>query len=475
MNSSFLNFDENLAYQLVLNAPLGIACVSKAGDFLEVNPKLCDLLGYSRDEMLGMSVFSITHESDLDASHTRHKKILSGEISGFDLEKRYIRKDGSLFWVRVTVRVTYEDDGEIKYFVATFEDVSEKKAYAEAFLNGERKYHSILETTREGFWIVDFDMRICEVNAAYCRMIGYTREELLGMRIPDIEAVESVEDIANRQASLEKYGNAYFHTRHRCKNGTTISLSVSASYSPELGNKIFAFFHDRTEIEQSIAELRFSSLIAKEAKDAVVAISETTLRQIGQELHDDLGQLLTGAAMLADALNKHESIDEKSSVTSSELAKLLNEAAKRTRSISHELYPVELKNNGLMAMIQSLVNRINANAKNFITLKISGQEFNLDEKRSLHVYRIVQEAISNIIRHSQSTKAIIDIANVRNKLVLKISDNGIGLPNLEYQNNFANGIGLKGMRYRAEKIDAALTFENLRQGGLLIQLSVPLN
>ncbi|MFM8339265.1 MAG: PAS domain-containing protein, partial [Fluviibacter sp.] len=218
MHSPALNIDSNLAREIFLNAPLGIARVSLEGRFLEVNPKLCSMLGYTRDEFLNLSVFDITDASGLEVSYERLKKITSGVVSGFDLSKRYVRKDGTLFWVRVTVSTVYDLHGRMDYFVSSFEDISEKIAFENELIKSESKYRTIINTTLQGFWIVDFDLNILEVNEAYCRMTGYSRHELLGLKVEDLEADEDAEDIANRQQAIAKEGKASFVTHHRRKN-----------------------------------------------------------------------------------------------------------------------------------------------------------------------------------------------------------------------------------------------------------------
>ena len=244
-----------------------------------------------------------------------------------------------------------------------------------------------------------------------------------------------------------------------------------ASYSQEIGNRIFAFFHDRTEIEETIAALNLSSKIATEAKEAVMTISESTLRQIGQELHDDLGQILTGAAMLSASLSDAKGLCGEPCIQSDRLTGLLNEAIKRVRSISHGLYPVELESNGLIPMIRSLVARIQSVTDIELVLVTNDKKCDLDKEQSLQLYRIVQEVLSNIIRHSKATQASIKLHSLKHQLTIEILDNGVGINNT--MESF-DGVGLRSMQYRAEKIGAQLLFKNSHDGGCLVHISLHL-
>jgi PAS domain S-box-containing protein len=97
--------------------------------------------------------------------------------------------------------------------------------------SAETKYTTIVEATLDGFWIIDLKGRFLNVNDSYCRMTGYTREELLAMSIPDIEASEKPEETARHIKRIVEQGYDRFETRHRCKDGQIIELEISAKYS----------------------------------------------------------------------------------------------------------------------------------------------------------------------------------------------------------------------------------------------------
>jgi PAS domain S-box-containing protein len=119
-------------------------------------------------------------------------------------------------------------------------------------------YRTLIQTSLDGFWINDFSGRILDVNEALCRMLGYTREELLRMSIPDIEVAESPEETAAHIQKIIRTGSDRFQTRHRRKDGAVIDVEASAQYSAELGERFFAFLRDiseRKRLEQTQARL----------------------------------------------------------------------------------------------------------------------------------------------------------------------------------------------------------------------------
>ncbi len=134
-------------------------------------------------------------------------------------------------------------------------------------------YHrSILQTTMDGFWQTDMDGRLMEVNDSYCRMSGYTRKELLKMRIQDLEAVESAKTIRNHLRTVAEKGSERFETRHRRKDGSVCDVEVSVQFQPEEGGRCICFFRDITDRLQRDKDIQ--------------TLLETTVGKSGQELFD---------------------------------------------------------------------------------------------------------------------------------------------------------------------------------------------
>jgi PAS domain S-box-containing protein len=113
-------------------AAVGIAHMSPEGRFLRVNKKFCDIVGYSEDEMLGLTFQDITHPDDLDADLEYVRQVLDREIETYSMDKRYYRKDGATVWVNLTVSLVFDRGGSPNYFVSVIKDISERKLAEEA-------------------------------------------------------------------------------------------------------------------------------------------------------------------------------------------------------------------------------------------------------------------------------------------------------------------------------------------------------
>src|SRR5215475_2053501 len=114
------------------NAAVGIARVARDGCWLEVNQRLCDIVGYSREELMTKTFGDITHQDDLESDWDQARRLLAGEIENYSMEKRYYRKDGSIVWVNLTVSLARKANGSPDYFVSVIEDISARKRLEEA-------------------------------------------------------------------------------------------------------------------------------------------------------------------------------------------------------------------------------------------------------------------------------------------------------------------------------------------------------
>ncbi|GMV60284.1 MAG: hypothetical protein AMXMBFR72_33750 [Betaproteobacteria bacterium] len=157
-------------------AAVGVARIAPDGRWLDANPRLCQILGYSREELLGLRFQDITYPDDLERDREHMRRMLAGEDAPHSHEKRYVRKSGETVWVNRTASLVRTADGAPDYFVVVVEDISERKRAEEAL----HKLSLAVEQSSESIVITDLQARIEYVNDAFVRISGYSREELLG-------------------------------------------------------------------------------------------------------------------------------------------------------------------------------------------------------------------------------------------------------------------------------------------------------
>ena len=162
-------------FQLLFDeAPIGIALNGPEGRWLQVNPALCALVGYSAEDLLAGSFQAITHPDDLAVSDELVRRMLAGEISSYELEKRYVHRDGHPVWVHLTASMVRHDDGTARYIVAQIQDITERRRTEQALRDSEARYRRIVELAHEGIWTIDADAQTTFVNARMAEMLGYS-------------------------------------------------------------------------------------------------------------------------------------------------------------------------------------------------------------------------------------------------------------------------------------------------------------
>jgi len=174
-------------------------------------------------------------------AHTKETEI------PYELELEMVKKDGGNGWMWVRGETVKDLAGNITALRGTSQDITERKIADESLRRSYEALRSIQKTTLDGFWSVNNQCNFLDVNPAYCKMSGYTREELLGMRIMDVEADEGPDKTQTRLNRLFESGYDQFESRHRRKDGTTWHVEVSTTYSKDAGGQIFAFIRDVTE------------------------------------------------------------------------------------------------------------------------------------------------------------------------------------------------------------------------------------
>lgn len=261
------------------------------GRFVEVNNVACRMLEYSRDELMQMSPHDIDNPECTSDMEDVAQQIQSNGYALF--ERTHVTKSGKKIPVEISSHV-FEMDGT-PLLMSVVRDISERK-------QSELEYKAILQTTRDGFLIVDTrNNRFIDVNDAYCRMLGYSRDELLQLSTHEVEASETSEETEVHVRELVAQGYGRFETRHRCKNGELIDVEVSLNYLDIKGGVFITFIRDIRERKlaretQDRLERNQRALLDAARESALLLEKDGTILAINQvgakRLHGTPGELL---------------------------------------------------------------------------------------------------------------------------------------------------------------------------------------
>ena len=236
------------------NVPLPYQSMDASGRLIEVNQAWLELLGYERRQVEGRPFADFLAPGQ---SALFEQRFAAFKAAGrtCDAEFDMVRRNGSPVRVSLCGIAARKPDGTFRQSYCILHDISERQRARE-----ERE--AILDTALDGFVVVDGDGRILETNEAYCRMSGYRRDELLRMRVHDLEAAETPEAVDAHRARIAHIGFDRFESRHRRKDGALVDLDICLNYLPAAGN-VFAFLRDITERKRTERALGARSATAR--------------------------------------------------------------------------------------------------------------------------------------------------------------------------------------------------------------------
>jgi PAS domain S-box-containing protein len=161
-------------------AASGMAHISPDRHFMRVNRRLCEMLGYTAEELTRLKGRDISHPGDLDIVNSLRPKLYSGEIPSVRVEKRYLRKDGSVVWAAFTMVLERDAAGQPLYEIAVFDDITARKDAEEALRVERERFRAVVDSANEGILVYDKDLRVVDANSAAERIVGLPLDQMIG-------------------------------------------------------------------------------------------------------------------------------------------------------------------------------------------------------------------------------------------------------------------------------------------------------
>ena len=208
----------------------------------------------------------------------------------------------------------------------------------------------------------------------------------------------------------------------------------------------------------------------RELAQTLIATRESTLREISRELHDEFGQILTAIGSMLGRAGKHAPEGSSLRADLREIGEVAQTALDNVRGLSQTLHPSILEELGLGSTIDWYLSTVEKQLGIRVTLETTGTARQVDSTKAIHVYRVLQEALSNVARHSGTDRASVRLTFDPDKLEMDIEDHGKGIN----PGTARRGLGLVAMRERAAIVGGTLDFLTPPQGGTLVRLSMPL-
>jgi diguanylate cyclase (GGDEF)-like protein/PAS domain S-box-containing protein len=245
--------------------PTGMALLGEDFRFLEVNESLARVLGYTRDELAGLTFSAITHPADLDLDVGLARKLLDGEIPSYQIEKRCVSKSGEALWISFTASVVRGAAGSAPYGLAIIENITARKGTEKALRDAKERFASAFDNAPIGMALTSLEGGFLQVNRALCRMTGYSEEELLASQVQDLSHPDDID--AERpyldQVLSGEIRGYQIDKRYRHADGRTIWVLVNMSLVTDSDGRALHFIlqaEDVTQRKQAEEQLVHRSL-----------------------------------------------------------------------------------------------------------------------------------------------------------------------------------------------------------------------
>jgi PAS domain S-box-containing protein len=457
----------------------GMRLVDETGNILLVNDSFCKIFQMEKEQLLGKP-FSIVYAIDEQegALEIFQRDIRNNRIKTF-FERENTLWNGKKAWFEFSNSFLTLPDGN-KITLSIAKDISERKKSELELRDSESKYKMLFNNANDAVFVTQLSDEksygdFIEVNEVACERLGYSKEEFLQLSPSAIVAPKSIADFNFNINKLMNEGHVIYDLVHRAKDRKLIPVELN-SHLFQYNEKptVLSIARDITERKQAEEKLRRTSKLLRELATHLQSIREEERTMIAQEIHDELGQVLTALkiqiSLLANKLNDDQK-PLKQKINS--LLDMIDASVESVQKISAKLRPGILDELGLIAAIEWQTEEFEKMTNVKCSLVLPKEDLVLEKNKSTAIFRILQEALTNIARHSQATKVLISLLNYKSNVSLEIQDNGKGITQEQIKD--FKSLGIHGMEERAMVFGGQVYIEGISGKGTTVKVEIPID
>lgn len=431
------------------NAAIGIAQVSIEGQWTKVNPVLCSILGYTEQELLGMTSQAITHEDDKAASEEKTAAATAGELQSYCLEKRYVRRDGEAIWVRVSASIVRDTQGRPTHFVKVIEDIHRRKQTEielQQYHERVEKLSLVASKTQHSVVITDANGKIEWCNEAFTRLTGYELKEVIGRKPGDFLQGEETapESIASMRKSLNERSSIAIEIVNYHANGSPYWIELKIDPVLDDSGILTNFIAtqvditERKKFEQNLCQAKQGAELANKAKSEFLAA-------MSHELRTPLNGVIGMAELLADSDldTRQRSFVDTCRRSGQSLLALINDILDFSKIESGKLeldtHPFELVQLANETLESIAYRAEQKGLKLRLCSKKPGELHLLGDSHRLR--QVLTNLLSNAVKFTDQGSVTLEIDSTATseqqvQVRIKVKDTGIGIPANRIQHLF---------------------------------------
>ncbi|HEY0458307.1 MAG TPA: PAS domain S-box protein, partial [Pyrinomonadaceae bacterium] len=445
--------------QIVDTMMEGIWIVNTDKRIYFVNRQLAEMLGYTVEELIGKPVFELYDEETKSGASEIRKRRKSGISEQYDA--RLYRKDGSYLWALISASPIFDETGKYAGALAMIADITERKQAEENLREQEELLRTLVQNLpNESVSVLDRDFRYLLAAGNELEKVGLSGEMLVGKRLQELYAKDSVD------YTLPFYERAFAGEEVEFELPVFEQVyRLCAVPLYDQNRYIYAILIMAQNItEQKQKEERLQQLTAR-----LLNLQDEERRRLARELHDETAQNLAALSINISALKKMLSPDDKQALDLlRESESLTSMSLREVRTLSYLLHPPTLDDIGLVSALNWFIRGFSARSGIKIEIVQHEEIGRLPSEIETALYRIVQEGLTNIHRHSGSQTASIELTKSPDKIVLLLKDEGQGILQEvsvnEGDDSLVLGVGIPGMRERLRLLGGNLEISSNEKG-----------